>query len=83
MSENNALKEALIYRDIHNTFSINQRITNKELKTRLQLIYDRYKYRAKGKAKGTHIVYFGFDTKRVKIRINNERVDGVELINKK
>lgn len=79
MSENNALKEALIYRDIHNTFSINQRITNKELKIRLQAIYDRYQYRAKGKAKGSDITKFGFRTKKCKIRIGKDRIDGVEL----
>ena len=54
------------------------RVTNKDLKHSIQDIYDRLGYKAH--AKGTDILRFGYLTKKVKIRIDRKRVDGVELI---
>ena len=40
-------------------------------------IYDRLGYKAK--AKGTDIKLYGYSTHKVKIRIGDKRLDGVEL----
>ena len=53
------------------------RVTNKDLKRSIQDIYDRLGYQAH--AKGTDILKYGYLTKKVKIRTDGKRVDGVEL----
>lgn len=53
------------------------RVTNKDLKRSIQDIYDRLGYKAH--AKGTDILKYGYLSKKVKIRIDGKRVDGVEL----
>ena len=65
--------------DLH--FQTGDRVTNKELKAILQSLYD--KYQIKEKAKATHIVRYGYLTKRCKIRIGDKRIDGVEFISQK
>ncbi len=47
------------------------------MKKQIQLIYDRLGYKAK--AKGTDIKLYGYSTQKVKIRIGDKRLDGVEL----
>ena len=47
------------------------------MKEKIQLIYDRLGYKAK--AKGTDIKLYGYSTRKVKIRIDDKRLDGVEL----
>ena len=58
-------------------YKAGDRVTNKELKATLQSLYD--KYQIKEKAKATHIMNFGYLTKKCKIRIGDKRVDGLEL----
>lgn len=66
---------SLIKKELH--YQTGDRVTNKELKATLQSLYD--KYQIKEKAKATHIVNFGYLTKKCKIRIGDKRVDGLEL----
>mgnify|MGYP006366021115 CR=1 FL=1 len=65
----------LIKEELH--YQTGDRVTNKELKATLQRLYD--KYQIKEKAKATHILNFGYLTKKCKIRIGDKRVDGLEL----
>ena len=67
---------SLIKNELH--YQTGDRVTNKELKATLQSLYD--KYQIKEKAKATHIVRYGYLTKRCKIRIADKRIDGVEFI---
>ena len=70
------LNLSLIKEELH--YQTGDRVTNKELKATLQRLYD--KYQIKEKAKATHIVRYGYLTKRCKIRIGNKRIDGIEII---
>ena len=65
----------LIKEELH--YQTGDRVTNKELKATLQRLYD--KFQIKEKAKATHIVRYGYQTKRCKIRVGDKRIDGVEL----
>jgi len=69
------LNLSLIKEELH--YQTGDRVTNKELKATLQSLYD--KYQIKEKAKATHIVNFGYLTKKCKIRIGDKRIDGLEL----
>ena len=69
----------MIRKELH--YQTGDRVTNKELKAILQSLYD--KYQIKEKAKATHIVRYGYQTKRCKIRIGDKRIDGVEFISQK
>ena len=69
------LNLSLIKEELH--YQTGDRVTNKELKATLQSLYD--KYQIKEKAKATHIMNFGYFTKKCKIRIGDKRVDGLEL----
>ncbi len=69
----------LMKEELH--YQTGDRVTNKELKATLQRLYD--KYQIKEKAKATHIVRYGYLTKRCKIRIGDKRIDGVEIISQK
>lgn len=69
------LNLSLIKEELH--YQTGDRVTNKDLKATLQRLYD--KYQIKEKAKATHIVKFGYLTKKCKIRIGDKRIDGVEL----
>ena len=62
-------------------FQTGDRVSNKELKATLQRLYD--KYQIKDKAKATHIVRYGYRTKRCKIRIGDKRIDGIEILSQK
>lgn len=73
------LNLSLIKEELH--YQTGDRVTNKELKTTLQRLYD--KYQIKEKAKATHIVRYGYLTKRCKIRIGDKRIDGIEIISQK
>jgi len=70
------MNEYTIKNKLH--YQTGDRVTNKELKATLQRLYD--KYQIKEKAKATHILNFGYLTKKCKIRIGDKRVDGVEII---
>lgn len=69
----------LIKEELH--YQTGDRVTNKDLKATLQHLYD--KYQIKEKAKATHIVRYGYLTKRCKIRVGDKRIDGVEIISTK
>ena len=71
------MENKIIY-ELNKLYPTGIRITNKDLKRSIQDIYDRLGYKAH--AKGTDILRFGYLTKKVKIRIDRKRVDGVELI---
>ena len=70
------MKSNLTKNELH--YKTGDRVTNKELKDTLQALYD--KYQIKEKAKATHIVRYGYLTKRCKIRIGDKRIDGVEIL---
>ena len=70
------MKSTLIKEELH--YQTGDRVSNKELKATLQSLYD--KYQIKEKAKATHIVRYGYLTKRCKIRIGDKRIDGAEII---
>ena len=69
--------ENKIRNELQKLYKDGDRVTNKELKEQIQLIYDRFGYKAK--AKGTDIKLYGYSTHKVKIRIGDKRLDGVEL----
>ena len=69
--------ENIIINELHKLYHTGDRVTNKELKEQLQQLYDRLGYKAK--AKGTDIKLYGYSTRKVKIRIDDKRLDGVEL----
>ena len=66
-----------IRNELQKLYHTGDRVTNKELKKQLQILYDRLGYKAK--AKGTDIKLYGYSTHKVKIRIGDKRLDGVEL----
>lgn len=67
----------IIY-ELNKLYPTGIRVTNKDLKRSIQDIYDRLGYQAH--AKGTDILKYGYHAKKVKIRIDEKRMDGVELI---
>ena len=69
--------ENKIRNELQKLYKDGDRVTNKELKKQIQLIYDRLGYKAK--AKGTDIKLYGYSTHKVKIRIGDKRLDWVEL----
>ena len=73
---NVTMENKIIY-ELNKLYPTGIRITNKDLKRSIQDIYDRLGYKAH--AKGTDILKYGYLTKKVKIRIDGKRVDGVEL----
>ena len=70
------MENKIIY-ELNKLYPTAMRVTNKDLKRSIQDIYDRLGYKAH--AKGTDILKYGYLTKKVKIRIDGKRVDGVEL----
>ena len=58
-------------------YQAGDRVTNKELKATLQILYDQNNI--KEKAKATHITRY-YKVKKCKIRIGDKRVDGYEII---
>ena len=68
----------LVVNELNQLYQTGDRVTNKDLKHTIQLIYDKLGYKCK--AKGTDIKLYGYSTKKVKIRIDDKRLDGVELI---
>lgn len=70
------MENKIIY-ELNKLYPTGIRVTNKDLKRSIQDIYDRLGYQAH--AKGTDILKYGYHAKKVKIRIDGKRVDGVEL----
>ena len=71
------MENKIIY-ELNKLYPTGIRVTNKDLKHSIQDIYNRLDYKAH--AKGTDILKYGYLTKKVKIRIDEKRMDGVELI---
>ena len=69
--------ENKIRNELQKLYKTGDRVTNKELKEKIQLIYDRLGYQAK--AKGTDIKLYGYSTRKIKIRVEDKRLEGVEL----
>jgi hypothetical protein len=69
--------EKRIKEELNQLYHTGDRVTNKDLKKQIQLIYDRLGFKCK--AKGTDIKKYGYSTHKVKIRIDDKRLDGVEL----
>ena len=69
--------ENRIRNELNQLYHTGDRVTNKDLKHTIQLIYDRLGFKCK--AKGTDIKLYGYSTHKVKIRIGDKRLDGVEL----
>lgn len=69
--------EKRIIDELNQLYHTGDRVTNKDLKRSIQLIYNRLGFKAR--AKGTDIKKYGYSTKKVKIRIDDKRLDGVEL----
>ena len=69
--------ETKISYELNQLYKTGDRVTNKDLKRSIQDIYDRLGYKCK--AKGTDIKQYGYSTHKVKIRIDDKRLDGVEL----
>ena len=63
--------------ELQKLYKTGDRVTNKDLKRSIQEIYDRLGFKCK--AKGTDIKLYGYSTHKVKIRIDDKRLDGVEL----
>jgi hypothetical protein len=63
--------------ELQKIYHSGDRVTNKDLKRSIQHIYDKLGYKAT--AKGTDIKKYGYSTHKVKIRIDDKRLDGVEL----
>ena len=69
--------ENRIRNELNQLYHTGDRVTNRDLKKQLQLLYDRLGYKAK--AKGTDIKKYGYSTHKVKIPIDGKRYEGVEL----
>lgn len=69
--------ENKIRNELQKLYKTGDRVTNKDLKRTIQLIYDRLGFKCK--AKGTDIKKYGYSTHKVKIRIDDKRLDGVKL----
>lgn len=63
--------------ELNQLYHTGDRVTNKDLKRSIQLIYDKLGYKAT--AKGTDIKKYGYSTHKVKINIDGKRYEGVEL----
>lgn len=69
--------EIKIRNELNQLYHTGDRVTNKDLKRSIQLIYNRLGFKAR--AKGTDIKKYGYSTHKVKINIDGKRLDGVEL----
>lgn len=69
--------EKRIIEELNQLYQTGDRVTNKDLKRSIQLIYDRLGFKCT--AKGTDIKKYGYSTHKVKINIDGKRYEGVEL----
>jgi hypothetical protein len=63
---------------LHNKYPSGCRVSNKELKQILQMLYDRYGIKAVAKA--TDITRYGYSTRVCKIPTDNGRINGLILM---
>lgn len=67
-----------LHLDIYNRFNDGDKYTNKDLKRMLQDIYNKNYFRSTAKA--SDIRYFGFDFRRIKIKVDDKWINGLHLI---
>ena len=68
----------MIQQDILQLFNNGERVTNAEVRRRLQIIYDRYSINRKPKT--TDLLLYGLQTKRIAIRQGEKRQEGVLVL---
>lgn len=68
----------MIETDLHNRYPSGCRVTNKELKQILQMLYNAYGIKAVATA--TDITRYGYSTRACKIPTDNGRINGLILI---
>jgi hypothetical protein len=68
----------MIQQDILQLFNNGERVTNAEVRRRLQIIYDRYNINRKPKA--TDLLLYGIKTRRVAIKQGEKRLEGVAIL---
>lgn len=66
-----------IQEELRIIFRNGERVSNKKLKSTLQRLYNQHQI--KSKAKATDIRLFGFTAKRVVIREDGKKVEGLEI----
>lgn len=69
----------MIQQEIQQSFTHGERVTNAEVRRRLQALYDRYNINRKAKA--TDLLLYGIKTRRVAIRNGEKRLEGVSIEN--
>ena len=67
----------MIETDLHNRYPSGCRVTNKELKQILQMLYNAYGIKAVATA--TDITRYGYSTRACKIPTDNGRINGLIL----
>ncbi len=68
----------MIQNEILSIFNNGERITNEEVRRRLQTIYDRYSINRMPKT--TDLLLYGIKTKRVAIKQGEKRLEGVAIL---
>ena len=68
----------MIETELHNRYPSGCRVSNKELKKVIQMLYD--KYGIKAVATATDISRYGYSTRACKIPTDNGRINGLILI---
>lgn len=68
----------MIQQEIQQSFTHGERVTNAEVRRRLQTIYDRYNINRKPKA--TDLLLYGIKTRRVAIKQGERRQEGVLVL---
>ena len=68
----------MIEKELHQIYPSGTRVSNKELKQTLQMLYD--KYDIKAVATATDITRYGYNTRACKIPTDNGRINGLILI---
>lgn len=68
----------MIAQELHNRYPSGSRVSNKELKKVIQMLYDRYGIKAVATA--TDITRYGYTTRACKIPTEDGRINGLILI---
>ena len=68
----------MIEQELHNRYPSGCRVSNKELKKVIQMLYDSYGIKAVATA--TDITRYGYSTRACKIPTDNGRINGLILI---
>lgn len=67
----------MIKTELYRMYDSGTRVTNKDLKAQIQILYQ--KYHIEKKAKATDILLFGYTTHPVKITKDGKRINGLKL----